>query len=180
MATFSHNANDLTPTMTNYSTPSPAVVSASSEYNTSYQSWRAFDNLGSAVAGWAAGSGAIPAWLQIYSGGDGWAVSTYTVCVFYSTSSSAPKDWTLLGSNDETNWVLLDTQTSQTAWETQEMRTFSVVSPGSYTYYRINITSVNGGSFAGVGELELIGTIGLVASNTYIPFRGRDRFLNYI
>lgn len=179
MAIYSHNTNDLTPLMTGYITPTPAIVSASSEYNVSYQSWMAFNHVGTDAPGWASGSGLIPAWLQIYSGRDFWYVTSYTVCVFYGTSNSAPSNWTLLGCNDGESWTLLDTQTNQINWGTTEMRSFTVASPNSYLYYRINITSSNGSVFTGIGELELIGTIGLVASAVRLSFRGHDRFVNY-
>ena len=55
--------------------------------------------------------------------------------------NGAPKTWTLDGSNNGTTWTTLDTQTG-VVWTGGQMRFFTVSSPASYLYYRMNITDV--------------------------------------
>lgn len=62
----------------------------------------------------------------------------------YSTANQAPKAWTLEGSNDGSSWVILDTQTSQTAWADGEERTFNIANGTAYSRYKLNITQNNG------------------------------------
>lgn len=155
MASYSHNANDVTPDMTGPSAPSPVVASASSEYNASYPAWMAFEHTASA---WMSEFIGDPHWLKIYSGGDSWYVVSYTV-TNSSNITSSPKNWTLQGSNNDTDWTIVDTQSNQTGWSLNSMRTFSVADPGSFSYYRLNISNTNGATYAQIGELELIGGV---------------------
>lgn len=65
----------------------------------------------------------------------------------YRISSSAdfhdrdPRDWTLKGSNDGTNFDVLDTRTDEGFGQREETREFRVATPGDYRYYRLDITS---------------------------------------
>ena len=55
----------------------------------------------------------------------------------------APSEWTLDGSNDNTNWTTIDTQTGQ-SWSTDEWKSYTTTwNTSSYRYYRINITDNN-------------------------------------
>ncbi|WP_127532091.1 fibronectin type III domain-containing protein [Paenibacillus kobensis] len=67
----------------------------------------------------------------------------------------APKDWTFEGYNG-TTWVILDTQNNVSDWVPNEAKEFAVSSPGSYTKYRINVLTNNGGVYLQIGEFELI------------------------
>lgn len=158
MAVYSHNANDLTPVMTSNTTPSPVVVSASTEYNASYAAWKAFNHLVGA-SGWASTAGHT-GWLKVYSGGDLWTVTSYTVSSCTDSLVAMAKDWTLQGSTDNNSWVTLDTQSNQINWTSDDTRTYTITSPGNYSYYKLDITDNCGNNDATeVGELELIGTI---------------------
>ena len=82
-----------------------------------------------------------------------------------------PKDWTFEGSNDGTNWTVLDTQTNQVFTSTQttdnsnpvlpkqiftgNMKEYNFVNTTSYRYYRLNISANNGHpSFLAIQELK--------------------------
>ena len=68
-----------------------------------------------------------------------------------------PKDWQFQGSNDGSTWTPLDTQSNQTFTERYQLKAYSVASPASYRYYRLNITANNGdGSFTDLSELGLL------------------------
>jgi len=158
MAVYSHNANDLTPVMTSNTTPSPVVVSASTEYNASYAAWKAFNHL-VGTSGWASTAGHT-GWLKVYSGGDLWTVTSYTVSSCTDSLVAMAKDWTLQGSTDNNSWITLDTQTNQISWTSDDMRTYVITSPGNYSYYKLDITDNCGNADATeVGELELIGAV---------------------
>jgi RHS repeat-associated protein len=91
---------------------------------------------------------ATSAWLQ-YDLGAGVArtVTTYRLVSAYDTSTytgRAPRDWQLQGSNDGSSWAVLDTRTNQADTVSFDTRTNSVASPGSYRYYRLNVTANNG------------------------------------
>ena len=79
---------------------------------------------------------------------------------------TAPRDWTIQGSNDNSNWTVIDTQTDETFTvgltdseaesgfgndvlldaETdaiQYSNLYNIANPGSYKYYKINITDTS-------------------------------------
>lgn len=67
----------------------------------------------------------------------------------------APKDWTFSGSNDNSTWTTLDTQTDETNWSAYEFRYYKFVNDTPYRYYKFNCTANNGdSSYMEVQELE--------------------------
>jgi YD repeat-containing protein len=99
-------------------------------------------------------------WLQ-YQFGDNRA---YTVTQYRLTSGAdtgdypgrAPKDWQLLGSNDGTTWAVFDTEAGQADTASSDARTYAVASPGSYAYYRLNVTANNGDADTQLADLQLV------------------------
>ena len=158
MATYLHNPNDITPEMTADDAPSPNVVSASTS-DATLRAWKAFSHVVEPYTnGWAT-TGASTGWLKFDLGsGNSGIVETYTVtCGDGSNLNRAPKTWTLQGSNNDADWDVLDTQTNVPVWTALgEMRTYSISSSADYRYYKLDITSSQGGSYLTVGELELI------------------------
>lgn len=59
--------------------------------------------------------------------------------------AGSPTDWTLAGSNNGSDWTTIDTQAA-VVWSGADPQSFTVASPGSYTYYRINVTTQDGSS----------------------------------
>lgn len=73
-----------------------------------------------------------------------------------STSTNvlnSPKDFTFEGSNNGTDWTVLDTQVGITWGAMGERKDFAIASPGSYKYYRLNITDTQGNYRPGIGCL---------------------------
>jgi hypothetical protein len=65
------------------------------------------------------------------------------------------KDWTLEGSNDETTWVLLDTQTGHASWvDRKGTLAFPFANVKSYKFFKFSITANNGNT--GVTQLSEI------------------------
>jgi hypothetical protein len=73
------------------------------------------------------------------------------------TPANMINGWTIYGSNtafgqNETN---LGTVANQTAWGAGEKREYTIATPGTYKYYRINISGWNGGGQVDVAELRM-------------------------
>lgn len=159
MAIYVHNEKCVTPAMTTYDSPTPVVISAKAQHS-SYPSWKAFNQNNTASAqGYLVAASNLPVWLKADLGsGVSKKVKEYTVSCFQS-NVRCPKDWTLEGSNNDTDWDVLDTVTGETGWasSTDEMRSYTVDSSGYYRYYQLNVSANNGDSFyLNIGELELL------------------------
>ena len=149
------------PGMTSNTTPS-GIASASGEWNTSNQAWRAFD--GSLSNGWLSNS--LVSWLA-YEFVTPQIISQYIV--LGGGITAAPRDWTFEAWNG-TSWVVLHTVTGNTNTTTY---TGSFTNTTAYSRYRINITANNGqASYSGITELQLIAagdsTVAAVAGGGFI------------
>jgi predicted alpha-1,2-mannosidase len=68
-------------------------------------------------------------------------------------SGSDPSGWTLEGSTNGSNWTTLDQRSGQSfPWRSQT-RAFKVANPGSYAFYRLDLS---GGSGIELAEIELL------------------------
>jgi hypothetical protein len=143
------DAADLVPIMTGANAPS-GVASASTQ-NAGYEAWRAFDDtpgtywLATAATGWLKYQFAIAR-----------VITRYRITPL--VSSRASKTWTFEGSNDNATWDVLDTQTNVTSWADGTAKAFPVyANETSYTYYRLNVSAINGGTNLSLGQWELAG-----------------------
>lgn len=86
-------------------------------------------------------------------------IKSYAVCAHGNNTAShtngVAKNWTLLGSNDGSSWTTVDTVVNQTGWSFGEKREFEVDNPGSYRFYKFNMTANNGHATWGGGIAEL-------------------------
>ena len=68
-----------------------------------------------------------------------------------------PSVWTLEGSNDNSNWDVLDSRT-ETSWgmvvNKAKSKDYAVANPGSYRYYRFKCTAAASGSLLEMVQLE--------------------------
>jgi len=142
--------------------PTTAATS-SGNYGPTYLPWQAFDNNLSTFWLSAANQTAVSLGYAFTDGAHTIRRYAITYSNGPSLSSRAPRDWTLQGSNDGTNFNVLDTRSAQTNWGATgvERREFSVASPAAFTSYRLLITDDND-SRAGaavvvisIGELQL-------------------------
>lgn len=82
-------------------------------------------------------------------------LSQYVLTPNVSTyAARAPKDWTLVASNDKQNWVTLDTRTSITDWTGTTTKTFDFSNSTAYSYYRINFTAPQSGDIVRVATFN--------------------------
>jgi len=82
------------------------------------------------------------AWLK-------YELSSAKIVVKYSVqnhtfTNQTPKVWTFEGSNNDSDWTVLDTVTGQTGWTSTQTRTFRCDTTGEFLYYRLNFTEANG------------------------------------
>lgn len=131
--------NDLIDTMTSNTTPS-GVASASSE-GTNEQAYKAMIN--NAGAGWSPPQTTLTGWLR-YDFPSSKTIEKYTILSSAHVAEFSPKDWTFEGSNDGTNWSVLDTR-SGIIFSKNETKEFTFTNNTAYSSYRINVTA-NGGS----------------------------------
>jgi hypothetical protein len=151
-------SDDLVPTLTSNTSATPIVVSASSIYNSSYDAWKAFNNTNvDNVDCWVTASNTVTGWLKVDFGNPR-IVNKYTITARnYSDTTTAPKTWTFEGSNDNTNWTVLDTRTNEINWVLAQKREYVFNNNIAYRYYRINITANNGSTaYVAIGEMELM------------------------
>ena len=74
-----------------------------------------------------------------------------------ANGGSDPKDWTFEGSNNGTNWTVLDTQTNQSFSDASmngELKQYNFINTTEYRYYRLNVSANHGASRFGVQELR--------------------------
>lgn len=106
---------------------------------------------------WVSGAGISAAILK-YDLGSGNDIVARQYKMTASTLNN-PFDWTFEGSNDDSNWDILDTQSSIT-WISGETKPFPFSNSTSYRYYRFNMTASNGPNLQ-IAEIEIM------AVNTY-------------
>ncbi|MBA4373202.1 MAG: hypothetical protein C0402_10125 [Thermodesulfovibrio sp.] len=145
------------PTMTGFSAPSPNLVTSSGEYGSVYYTWNLFNH---STGGYEGVISTPTGYVQLDLGsGNSLRAAGYMITGVTSAHAqltSNAKNWNLSGSNDGTNWSVLDTQTNQTNWTSMEARSFLINTPGNYRYYRWNITANNGATYSGAFEFAFI------------------------
>ena len=119
-----------------------------------------FNNTSDTYTSWTSGSKFVTYYFN-----KGVEIEMYTLTS--STSSTAPTEWKLSGSNNGTTWKDLDIRTGQTfAWE-RYTRPFVINNPEKFNYYKIEFTNASesvrlteielmGGEFAGIDKDDLL------------------------
>jgi hypothetical protein len=136
------------PAMTSNTTPS-GIASASS-FHTGLPPWYAFNP---SQEGWITDS-TNTGWLQ-YEFPVAKTLSSYTITPWSADTFPArsPTAWQFQGSNNGSTWATLDSHSSYSSWVINTPTTFTVSSPGSYLYYRLNITANGGDTYVGIHAL---------------------------
>ncbi|MEE2772379.1 MAG: discoidin domain-containing protein [Bacteroidota bacterium] len=83
-------------------------------------------------------------------------VNAYTITSGNDAPDRDLKDWEFAGSNDGSNWDVLDTRTGETWSGRNETRQFEINNTTAYTYYRITMTANNGSDGTQVSEWRLL------------------------
>ncbi|MGC0328950.1 putative alpha-1,2-mannosidase [Streptomyces sp. SAI-170] len=69
---------------------------------------------------------------------------TYALTSANDYAERDPRDWTLKGSADGTDWKTLDTRTGETFAERFRTKTYDLAEPAEYRYFRLDVTRNNG------------------------------------
>ena len=153
--TFQELNTNLVPKLSSNTSAPPVVVSASSVYNSTTDAWKAFNF--NVAEYWAIASNTVAAWLQVDFGVPK-IINKYAITARIGVSANleSPRTWTFEGSNDGTNWVVLDRRDYEIGWFEAQRREYVFNNSKAYRYYRINIINNNGGTSTTIGELELM------------------------
>jgi hypothetical protein len=127
----------------------------------------AFDKGTHSASNWKPAGSQIPDVNAKWTFLNPFKVTKYKIQVDNSANKQGqrePKSFLLYGSNDGTNWTVVDDKDSsttdhQTGWAALEERTFPVSTPANYRYYKLKITrATKNNTFAlYIRELSLIG-----------------------
>ena len=150
--------------MTGASAPSPNAVTASA-YDTvnDNKSWYAFDSIRSRKWGLYdasnVNSNELPQTLTYdFGSGNGCALNKYRI-LGDDNPNRMPNTWSIHGSNDDSDYTLLDTQTGITWPSDYSWKTYTFSNTTSYRYLRFTYTSNNGDSnYAQLMELQYYDT----------------------
>lgn len=182
------------PAMTSNTTPAGGTASAS---NGAQNIWQVFRRQEGKTVFSDTGEG----WIQ-YQFSSAKVIDAYMLQAPNDNSQNddMPWQWTLEGSNDGTNWTILDTQDGQDTWASNEWRQYAFHNDAGYTYYRMNFKQGGGSTSdnsaigqivfheAGAGQTAfdltassvegINGGEGFKASDVgrHIRFRGTDGF----
>lgn len=136
------------------------IASSSSEYNTTYEPWKAFTGTFSAETDcWqsiALPTEEAPQWIKIYCGGQDvyplyWIIGN---CGSYTRSM---KNFIIQGSNDDEEWTDLVEDVNYSNIANDTFFVYSKVKNVSFKYFRIYITSGNATDLVKVGNWQMIG-----------------------
>lgn len=156
---YSGTAMDVTPIMTSNTTPIPYVASASSVYNNEarYYAYRAFNGTSADVNDAWLSAGISTSQYIMLDFGTPTTVDTVKILINNPNASTvAPKDFTVQGSNNGTDFAIIKTF-SETSWTNNVAKTLSLDASVTYRYYKVNITSNNGYSgYVGISQLRFL------------------------
>ncbi|WP_425559148.1 Ig-like domain-containing protein, partial [Kistimonas scapharcae] len=131
-------------------------VTSSGEVSSHFSAWKAMDNVDASAVNnsnsWATTGNS--GWLQVELP-EAHSVMQYSLTGIALTLGREPSEWQLLASNDGVNFVVVDTQTTQTGWASRETRTYTLSEPAEYRYFRLDITDNNGDSYTGLDAFQL-------------------------
>jgi len=116
---------------------------------------KAFD--GSASTKWLLYANA--GWIQ-YRYGTGTTINRYEITSANDSPGRDPKNWTLKGSNDGSNWTTLDTRTNETFAGRFQKKSYTFPNATPYLYYRLDVSANNGDPYLQLAEIGLFATAG--------------------
>lgn len=131
------------------------TVTASSQIHDGESKEMAFDN--TTTTKWLTGF-TPTGWIQFqFPDNQAYTITRYSIASANDAPERDPRNWTLFGSNDGTNWNVVDRQVDQ-SWSARFLRReFACSDPNAYRYYQLYITLNNGAAnLTGFSEMELL------------------------
>jgi predicted alpha-1,2-mannosidase len=97
------------------------------------------------------------AWLQ-YDLSQSLTAVTYSLVSGGDAPERDPRDWRVLGSNNGTDWTVVDAQTAQSwaAGERGVRKSYTIATPGTFSTYRLDISSNQSGGLIQLADWDLI------------------------
>jgi hypothetical protein len=83
-------------------------------------------------------------------------VDAYVITSGNDAPERDAKNFNLQGSNDGNNWTMIDSRSNETFPGRNLSRTFNLATEANYSYYRLNITSINGANLIQMSEWRLL------------------------
>ena len=144
----------VVPAMTSNTTPSPLVISV---YEGSAEAYKFFDKT---PTGYTA-SRQFSAYIKVDLGaGNEIDVTKYDITAT-TNPSTAPKLLEFWGSNDDSNWVVLDDR-EELGWIANEKREFYIYNIVKYRYYYFRLLGSQGSTSYGMAEIDILVATGFV------------------
>lgn len=148
--------------MTSDTAPSPLVASASSSYSADYLPFRAFDGSiellpNGANSTWLTANNVTTGWIQIDFGTNK-KVNIFKIYprqneLANAGISATPKRFTLMGSNDGSNFSKIK-EFENIVWNNLREKQFVLDSEVNYRFYKIDVVENNGSTlYVAIGEL---------------------------
>ncbi len=85
------------------------------------------------------------------------AITRYALTSANDFPGRDPKNWTLQGSTDGTNWTNLDSRTNETFPQRFQTKEYKFDNSTAYQHYRLDITANSGEPMIQLAELRLLG-----------------------
>jgi hypothetical protein len=143
-----------TPRMKSNESPEPFKVLYSTQYdNSDWAACKAFDKQKD-WHGWHSQEGTSGFIGMDFGSNNSRLFTKYSLTSSISYMDYMPKDFDLEVSNDGNAWQVIDSETSQTNWNSMETRTFSISNDTSFRFYRINVKSNNGAAHILISEIN--------------------------
>lgn len=91
----------------------------------------------------------------VFSGDEAQVVNFYSITSASDAPNKDPKSWGLYGSNDNTQWSLIDRRTDQVFGARKSTKEFEVDNTTAYKYYKLEVTANSGGETTQIAEWSL-------------------------
>ncbi|RNI31436.1 T9SS type B sorting domain-containing protein [Rufibacter latericius] len=107
---------------------------------------------------------------------------TYTLVSANDAPDRDPKDWRIEGSNNGTDWTVLDTRTGEMFSERFQTKTYTLTNSTAYTYYRFFISAIKNGDTFQLGEWRLFEGVPPLAPSALSGFStgGDEVYLTWV
>ncbi|GLI05241.1 hypothetical protein YDYSG_12710 [Paenibacillus tyrfis] len=123
-------------------------------------------------------------WLQYaFPNQSSYVITSYSITSANDFPERDPKDWTLKGSNNGTDWTVLDTRQNESFDSRFQTKTYNFSNQTAYSYYRLELSNHSGGILQ-LAEVKLFDAqqwpepakvVEITASGEKLPNEGKDK-----
>lgn len=129
-------------------------VVSSSSIQSGFDPYKSFDSLDNSTSSyWLSQTSSLPVTLEIQLDA---VTPVFKYTIDHTTVAGRfPSAWTFEGSDNGTDWAVLDTRTGETGGSAHTEHEYYLPLPANYNYYRWNISANNGDTRVAVGTVQL-------------------------